>query len=111
MLSGREVTPTELRNVGAVHGIARDSEDLQTMAENYLQNLKTSAPHSATACKELVRLGWTDPGGLEQTRYVKELFRNMMLPGSEGEHGMQQFRKKNRKVDWAAFHAGQAAKA
>ena len=109
MLSGREVTPTELRAVGAVHGIARDSDDLQDMAEKYLQNLKNCAPGSATACKELVRLGWTDPGGLEQSRYVKELFRNMMLPGSEGEHGMQQFRAKNRKVDWAAFHEQKAA--
>ena len=109
MLSGRGVTLTELRKIGAVHGISRDSEDLQSLMENYLQNLKNCAPRSSTSCKELIRRGWTDPGGSKQSRSVKELFRNMMLPGSESEHGMQQFRMKNKKVDWAAFHRAEDA--
>ena len=59
--------------------------------------------------EELTRLGWTDPGGEEQTKYVKKVFLEMMQPGSEGEYGMAQFRKKNKNIDWAQFHAGMGA--
>lgn len=105
MLSGRTVTPEELKSVGAVHHIAESAEGTEKMVNEYLQGLQNSAPRSATACKELVRLGWVDPGGLEQTRYVKQVFAEMITPGSEGEHGMAEFRKKNKNVDWGAFWA------
>lgn len=105
MLAGRTVTPEELKSVGAVHHIADSAEGMEKMVNEYLQGLQNCAPRSATACKELVRLGWVDPGGFEQTRYVKQVFEEMMLPGSEGEHGMAEFRKKNKKVDWASFWA------
>lgn len=103
MLSGRQVTPIELKTIGAVHGIAESGEDMERMVAEYLDELKTSAPRSATAIKELTNLGWKDPGGGVQTRFVKKLFAQMIEPGSEGEHGMAQFRKKVKKVDWAAY--------
>ena len=103
MLSGRQVSPSELQSIGAVHGIASSSEDLDKMAVEYLQRLRHCAPRSATTIKELVRVGWIDPGGTDQTRYIKQVFEEMMLPGSEGEHGMAQFRKKIKNVDWVAF--------
>lgn len=103
MLSGREVTPAELQNIGAVHGVAPSSEDLDKMVTEYVDRLRRCAPRSAAAIKELVRLGWTNPGGEEQTKYVKQVFLEMMQPGSEGEHGMAQFRKKIKKIDWAQF--------
>ena len=103
MLSGRQVSPSELQSIGAVHGIASSSEDLDKMAVEYLQRLRPCAPRSATTIKELVRVGWIDPGGTDQTRYIKQVFEEMMLPGSEGEHGMAQFRKKIKNVDWVAF--------
>ena len=110
MLSGRELNPTELRNIGVVHGIADSTEDLEKLVAEYLEKLRYSGPRAATAIKELVRLGWTNPGGEEQTRYVKKVFAEMLQPGSEGEHGTSQFRKKIKKVDWEAFHAGEGAK-
>ncbi|KAK5167652.1 uncharacterized protein LTR77_007351 [Saxophila tyrrhenica] len=103
MLSGRTVTPEELKGIGAVHGIASSAEDLERLLNEYLQGLRNCAPKSAAAVKELVRLGWNDPGGEEQTKYVKHVFEQMMVPGSEGEHGMAQFRKKNKNVDWGHF--------
>jgi hydroxymethylglutaryl-CoA lyase len=105
MLSGREVTPEELKTIGAVHGIAPTADGLDSFAMDYLHRLRNCAPRSAAACKELVRLGWTDPGGSEQTRYIKQVFAEMMLPGSEGEHGTSQFRKKIKNVDWGQFWA------
>ena len=103
MLSGREVNPIELENIGAVHGIANSTEELGRMAAEYLQRLRQCAPRSAAAIKELTRLGWTDPGGREQTQYIKQVFEEMMLPGSEGEYGMSQFRKKIKNIDWGQF--------
>lgn len=73
------------------------------MTNEYLAGLRHCAPRSAAACKELVRMAWKDPGGEEQTAYVKKVFEEMMLPGSEGEYGMAQFRKKIKNIDWAQF--------
>ena len=109
MLSGRTLNPQELQSIGAIHGIADSKEGLQTMAAEYLDNLHNCAPRSAAAIKELVRLSWTDPGGEDQTKYVKQVFLDMIAPGSEGEFGMSQFRKKIKKIDWGQFHATGAA--
>lgn len=103
MLSGRTVTPQELHNIGAVHGIAGCSEDLDNIVTEYIASLRGVAPRAAAAVKELVRIGWTHPGSNEQTQFVKQTFLSMMEPGSEGEHGMAQFRKKIKTVDWAQF--------
>jgi hydroxymethylglutaryl-CoA lyase len=109
MLSGRELKPEELKSLGAIHGIAASEDSLETLTNEYLLRLQNCAPRAATAIKELVRLGWTDPGGSGQTRYIKKVFEEMMVPGSEGEHGTSQFRKKIKTVDWAAFHASRQA--
>ncbi|KAF7194858.1 Aldehyde dehydrogenase [Pseudocercospora fuligena] len=110
MLAGREVKPDELHRIGVVHGVASSSEELQDLASKYLQNLGKCAPQSAAACKQLVRLGWRDPGGPEQQQFVTKVFANMMQPGSEGEHGLAQFRQKIKSVDWGQFHAMKSIK-
>ncbi|KAK4494233.1 hypothetical protein PRZ48_014531 [Zasmidium cellare] len=103
MLTGREVKPDELRRIGAVHGLAENESDLSTMTAACLENLQKCAPRSAGACKELVRLGWTAPTGPKQQEFVMETFKKMIQPGSEGEFGTDQFRKKIKNVDWAKF--------
>jgi hydroxymethylglutaryl-CoA lyase len=110
MLCGRTLHPQELKGIGAVHGIAGSKEDLDKMATEYLDKLRNSAPRSAAAIKELVRMGWTDPGGDDQTRYIKQVFMGMMQPGSEGEYGMAQFRKKIKNIDWSHFWGGATTK-
>lgn len=104
MLTGREVAPTELHRIGAVHGLADTSEELIDLTSGYLSNLSRCAPRSAAACKQLIRLGWRDPGGPEQQQYTTKVFEQMMHPGSEGEYGLAQFRKKVKGIDWAQFH-------
>ncbi|KAF2164991.1 hypothetical protein M409DRAFT_24892 [Zasmidium cellare ATCC 36951] len=106
MLTGREVKPDELRRIGAIHGLAENESDLSTMTAACLDNLSKCAPRSAAVCKQLVRLGWTDPTGPEQQDFVMETFKKMMQPGSEGEFGTDQFRKKIKNIDWAKFWSG-----
>lgn len=110
ILAGREVKPDELHRIGAVHHIAGNTEELEAKATRYLTNISKSAPRSAAACKELVRLGWKNPGGTEQQQYVTQTFAEMMRPGSEGEHGLEQFRKKVKGIDWGSFWAANGAK-
>ncbi|KAL4802564.1 aldolase [Aspergillus unguis] len=105
MLSGREVHHSELQRIGAVHGVADDTEDL---LNGYLDTLERCAPRAASVCKELVRLAWRDAGGSRQDDFIEGTFHNMMVPGSEGEHGIQQFQKKNRRIDWEGFWAQKA---
>ncbi|EME78747.1 uncharacterized protein MYCFIDRAFT_205161 [Pseudocercospora fijiensis CIRAD86] len=110
MLAGREVKPDELHRIGVVHGTASSSQDLQELTSRYLRDLRKCAPRSAAACKQLVRLGWRDPGGAEQQHFVTKVFAGMMQPGSEGEHGLAQFRQKIKSVDWGQFHAMKSIK-
>ena len=104
MLSGRTVSPAELRPMGAVHGIAADTGGLNAMVEDYLDTLGRCAPLSATACKELTQLAWTDPDGPAQDEFIEQTFEAMMAPGAEGTYGIEQFGKKVREIDWADFH-------
>jgi hydroxymethylglutaryl-CoA lyase len=110
MLTGREVTPPELQRIGAVHGISDDTNTLDRMMEEYLDKLSNCAPRSAAACKELIRLGWTDPGGRKQDERIRKTFDEMMAPGSEGKFGIDQFQKKVRGIDWGHFWAGRRAR-
>ena len=104
MLTGREVTPEELQRIGAIHGIAKATEQLNVMLGDYLDKLAKCAPQSAAICKGLVRLAWKDPGGSDQEALLENTFNKMMLPGSEGEFGINQFKKKIKgNIDWAQF--------
>ena len=103
MLTGREVLPAELRSIGALHAVANTHEELETTLEEYLTKLTRAAPQAATTCKELMRLAWTDPDGNRQEELIHTTFNNMLNPGTEGEHGIRQFQKKIKSVDWRAF--------
>lgn len=110
MLTGREVAPAELHRIGAVHGIAEDTESLSRMTEEYLDKLTLCAPRSAAACKDLVNVAWRHPGGQIQDERIRTTFERMMAPGSEGSFGIEQFQKKVRQIDWAHFWVGGGAK-
>jgi hydroxymethylglutaryl-CoA lyase len=110
MLPGREVTPPELQQIGAVHGISDDTNALDRMMEEYLDRLSNCPPRSATACKVLIRLGWTDLEGENKDEKIRKTFDEMMAPESEGKFGIEQFQKRVRGVDWGHFWAGRAAK-
>ncbi|KAL7764920.1 hypothetical protein ACKLNR_006065 [Fusarium oxysporum f. sp. zingiberi] len=103
MLSGREIGPEELARVGAVHGMSSDEASLTTLLDNYLDQLDKCAPRSAAINKELTRMAWLSPDSEKQASLVKRTFANMMIPGSEGEHGIRQFQKKVKSFSWKDF--------
>lgn len=103
MLSGRELSPEELHRTGAIHSISSSKELLDAKLEDYLDQLERCAPRSAANNKELTRLAWCDPEGMEQTNLIKATYGEMMSAGSEGEHGIQQFQKKIKKFSWREF--------
>ncbi|KAJ5825433.1 hypothetical protein N7474_002571 [Penicillium riverlandense] len=102
-ITGRKVSAPELHRIGTVHGISDSPETLEVLLEQYLDRLTYCAPKSASTCKQLVRVGWMDAGGPKQEAMIRETFDNMMTPNSEGQFGIQQFRKKVRNVDWREY--------
>jgi hydroxymethylglutaryl-CoA lyase len=103
MLSGREVKPETLLCIGAVHSVSEDQQALNEKLDEYLDQLAKCAPRSGAVNKELTRLAWYNPEGETQEAFIKDTFGNMMAPGSEGEHGIRQFQRKAKIVDWHAF--------
>ncbi|KAI1018018.1 hypothetical protein LB504_003803 [Fusarium proliferatum] len=103
MMSGREMGPEELNRIGAVHGMSSNETSLTTLLDNYLDQLAKCAPRSAAINKELTRMAWLSPDSEKQASLVKKTFANMMVPGSEGEHGIGQFQKKNKSFSWREF--------
>lgn len=103
MLTGREISSTELQRIGAVHAVADDEAGLEQLLDQYLDKLDQCAPQSASVCKQLIHSAWQDPNGSRQSQFIHQTFQDMMLPGSEGDFGIRQFRKKIKNIDWAAF--------
>ncbi|OQV09040.1 hypothetical protein CLAIMM_13222 [Cladophialophora immunda] len=104
ILSGREVHAAELHRIGAVHGLAPSSDELEEMLETYLDRLRRAGPRAATSCKDLVKAAWAHPFSDTQERLIQTKFAQMMLPGSEGRHGIAQFQSKVKGgVDWVKF--------
>lgn len=103
MLSGRTITPAELLRVGAVHRMTADGQSLDDSLGSYLDQLEKCAPRSAAVNKELTRIGWCGPESKPQADLIEKTFHSMTQPGSEGQHGIQQFQKKSRSFSWRDF--------
>ncbi|CAH0035478.1 unnamed protein product [Clonostachys rhizophaga] len=106
MLSGREIRPDELWRRGALHQISDEKTSLESLLDNYLNQLEKCAPRCAAVNKELVRLGWHAPESTAQKDLIKTTFAEMMTPGSEGEHGIGNFQKKIKSFSWKNFWGG-----
>jgi hydroxymethylglutaryl-CoA lyase len=110
MLTGREVHVEELQRIGAVHGVADDTNGLGALLDETLNRLSLCAPRAAATCKELLDLAWANAGKPKQDEFIEKTFQSMMVPGSEGEFGIAQFQKKVREVRWSDFWSGEKAK-
>ncbi|KAH7142761.1 hydroxymethylglutaryl-lyase [Dactylonectria estremocensis] len=106
MISGREVSPDELQRVGAVHSITEPGESLSSKLDSYLDQLEKGAPRAAAVNKELVRVGWYGPETKAQAGMIQRAYYQMMSPGLEGEHGIQQFQNKTKSFSWREFWGG-----
>ncbi|CAK7200685.1 hypothetical protein SEUCBS139899_003383 [Sporothrix eucalyptigena] len=105
MISAREIKPDELHRIGAIHKVVPENGNLEETLNDYLNVLDRAAPRAAAINKELTRLAWDDPDCDAQVRLVMKTFNNMMAPGSEGEHGIGQFQKKQKNFSWKQFWA------
>lgn len=95
MLSGRTIPMAELRQLGAVHGLAGDVAELEALLDSYVTNLRACAPRASAMCKTLVRIA----GQERQDEEIRRVFEDMMRPGSESSIGVRNFQSK-RKTDW-----------
>jgi hydroxymethylglutaryl-CoA lyase len=106
MISGREITPDELFRIGAIHAVTSGNESLESKLDSYLDQLEKCAPQSASVNKELTRIGWYGPESKSQAELIEKVFHRMVAPGSEGQHGIQQFQRKKKIFSWLEFWNG-----
>lgn len=103
MLTGRPISPSELKAVGAIAGVVEEREQLDEALDRYLLRLKTSAPRASTLCKQLVRFSAEDCGGEAQSRGIATAFEEMMGRESEAAFGVREFQAGQRNVDWDKY--------
>lgn len=108
IITGRNVSAVELHRIGAIHGLANSSDNLEQLLETYLDQLRQAAPQAATACKDLVKIAWAHPQSEVQESNIQQRFKQMMMVNSEGHHGMAQFKSKVKGIDWVKFWGGKA---
>ncbi|KAJ4252783.1 hypothetical protein NW762_010689 [Fusarium torreyae] len=104
MLSGRTISMSELKAIGAVHGIATDAASLQYLTASYLTNLRSCAPKASAMCKGAVRTAYTTSDQKDKNLVIKEIFMSMMEDGSESSIGIKNFQTKRRRLDWDSYY-------
>ena len=105
MLSGRSVSMAELYRIGVVAKLVA-AGGLDETLDEYLMRLKYAAPVASTMSKQLVELGWVNPGGREQEKGIKEIFEKMMRADGEAASGLSHFQAGRRNIDWDAVESG-----
>ena len=111
ILSGRVISVAELRNIGAVHGLAADMAGLDELLESYLINLRSCAPRASAMCKDVMRAAAGVRGHEEQDKVIRQVFETMMAPDSESVIGVRNFQSGKKRTDWDALaHLQGAAK-
>ncbi|CAK1360232.1 Hydroxymethylglutaryl-CoA lyase, mitochondrial [Cercospora beticola] len=108
MLSARPVSAQELLQLGVIAEIIPANEQPSSAIDKYLGQLQACAPRASTLSKELVRLGWKHAGDEVHVRGVKNIFTEMMGHKSESAHGLAQFQKGMKDVDWDAYTLSKA---
>jgi hydroxymethylglutaryl-CoA lyase len=103
MLSGRPISAgDELAPMGVVvaRHLATDEADLSDRLDQYLLELRGSAPVASRMCKDLVTLAWTHAGQETQLEGIRKNFDLMMRPDAEAAYGVGQLQKGVKTVDW-----------
>ncbi|KAL6245499.1 putative secondary metabolism biosynthetic enzyme [Rhinocladiella similis] len=100
MLSARPVTMAQLHSLGCVTKVVAESERLSPEVDQYLTQLRIAGPEASSMCKQLIRLGWANPGGEEQEKGIKHLFDRMMRPDGEASIGLKAFQNTRKPPDW-----------
>jgi hydroxymethylglutaryl-CoA lyase len=103
MLSGRSIPFAQLLSLGLVTEMLDSKDELDSALDQYLSKLRNAAPRASALVKELVRASEPGNTGGKQAQSIKEVFEEMMRPGSESEFGLREFQAGRREVDWDAF--------
>jgi hydroxymethylglutaryl-CoA lyase len=96
MLSGRPVSFSQLLSLGIVAKMVVGKEALDVALDQYISKLKLAAPKASTMVKELVSASLSG----DQAKRIKDVFDEMMKPGSESEFGLENFQAGRRNIDW-----------
>ena len=99
LLTARPVSPTELKQRGIIMAFADNGDELRALLDATLASLRVASPAGSAMSKRLVSLGWAEGGTERQDLKIKDIFDEMMKPGTDGEFGVQEFQH-GRKVDW-----------
>ncbi|KAJ5683497.1 aldolase [Penicillium macrosclerotiorum] len=102
MLSARPVAPAELKARGLISDVLQSLEQLDERLDSLLGELRVASPDASRMSKDLVKLAWAHAGGAAQAEGIQALFNEMMRPGADGGHGVEEFQA-GRKVDWDAY--------
>lgn len=98
MLTARKIQPQALYNIGALHAVALDGQELEVITKNFLEDLKFAAPQASAWCKVLTQK--TPNGNSDHDQLARQIFKAMVAVGSESEYGVAQFRLGHKSICW-----------
>jgi hydroxymethylglutaryl-CoA lyase len=101
MITGRPIPATELLAKHIIHELVETEEEAQKKVDEYTALLKSSAPRALSQVKDLVNAVAERKA---ETEEIERIFLDMMTPSDEAKHGIEEFRKGNREVDWASWY-------
>ena len=103
MITGRMVEPEELKAFGAVQHIVEDIDEGRRRLAATLENLRVCAPRAITQSKRLVNAVYEENSS-ESGKIIQDVFMDMTRPSEEAAHGILQFRKGIRTIDWSTWY-------
>lgn len=103
IITGRKVTPEELRNVHAIHHIVDDMTSGRDLVRSLLETTRKCAPRAVAQSKRLVNAIYEEEQAASD-KVIKEVFIDMIRPSDEAAHGIAQFQAGKRDVDWESYH-------
>lgn len=99
-LSGRTISVAELKALRAIHVVTEDVDTLQGVLDNYVSELRKSAPKASEFCKRAIQSAYAEAGSDHQDQVIRNIFEEMMGPGAEATIGVSNFQKGIRVTDW-----------
>ena len=104
MLTGRTVSATQLAQLGKV---TMPTDELAVALESCLNDLRRAAPGASGLIKGLVRANQQQ--SIEHFQHqVKDTFFYMMAESKESAHGLAEFQRGVKDVDWDSFGGSRA---
>jgi len=107
MITGRSIKPIELKRKGAIYAVTKSKEEAMAVLQDVIKHLTTSAPRAVSQVKELVN---AVAERKNEQKEIERVFVDMMRPSDEAKHGISEFRKGNKTVNWEQWYREKKAK-